>query len=71
MQLKSLPTLLTTAQVDALVAQFPAVAVVHRYEFVITVYAPDGQRVFSAIRYQAGSDLWHVMAVPTLIELRP
>lgn len=65
--MKSLPTALTTKQLNALLAGFPKAAVISRHETIITVTAPNGKKVLSAAKAPARA-LWHVMAVEGLIQ---
>ena len=55
---------LTTKQLDAILAQFPANASIYRGDTIRTVKAPDGSKVLSAAKM--GSK-WHVMAAPGLV----
>jgi hypothetical protein len=70
--MKSLPTALTTAQVNDLVAQLEALpsATVNRHPDIVTITATskktgDTVKVFSAAT--ANGQSWHVMAAPGLI----
>lgn len=65
MSLQSLPTTLTTAALDKLLAGFPKNAQVSRLEDSATVHAPNGAKVFSAVMVE--SNVWHAMAVPGLV----
>jgi hypothetical protein len=65
MSLQSLPTEITRRQLDAILGGFPSNAGIKRHPDIVTVYAPDGTKVLSAIKlYQ---NVWHVMAMPGLI----
>lgn len=64
--MKSLPTALTTKQLDTLLAGFPKAAVISRFDTIITVKAPNGKKILSATK--GGRALWHVMAVEGLIQ---
>jgi hypothetical protein len=64
--MKSLPTPLTTKQLDALLAGFPSAAVINRHATVVTVTAPNGTKVLSAVK-PSGRAIWHVMAVEGLV----
>jgi hypothetical protein len=68
MKLKSLPKLLTTQQLKELVIQFPEEAQVFRADTIITVTAPNGVKVLSAIKHHT-QEMWHVMAMPKLVHL--
>lgn len=68
MKLKSLPQLLTTQQLKELVIQFPEEAQVFRADTIITVTAPNGVKVLSAIKHHT-QEMWHVMAMPKLVHL--
>lgn len=64
-RLQSLPTALTTKELDALLASFPKAAQIDRHDDVATVRAPNGAKVFSAIMVR--DNTWHAMAAPGLI----
>jgi hypothetical protein len=68
--MKSLPTALTTKQLDALLDSFPSNAEIERGEDVVTVHGTrrrDGQRVKVLSAVSHDRQHWHVMAVPGLI----
>lgn len=70
-ELKSLPTMLNTAELTGLLRQFPANAKITGIEpdsICRVVYAPNGERVLSAAQY--APDLWHVMALPGFVKMK-
>lgn len=68
-RLQSLPTALTTKELDALLAGFPKNAQIARHDDVATVSAPNGAKVFSAI--MVDTNVWHAMAAPGLVTAKP
>jgi hypothetical protein len=66
--MKSLPTLLSTADLNNLLDGFPSNAQVSRTDSSVVVKAPKGQRVLSAI--SSDGNQWHVMAVEGLINIK-
>ena len=67
--MKALPTPLSTKELKALLAQFPANAKIEESEIVITVSAPDGTKVLSAIKAPHRA-LWAVRAREGLINVK-
>jgi len=57
---------MTTSTLESLLASFPRSAAITRHETVITVCAPNGQKVLSAISPVHG--MWNVMSVPGLVD---
>ena len=71
-KLQSLPAMLNTAELNQLLRQFPVNAKITGVEpgsISRVVYAPNGEKVLSATEYR--KDLWHVMAVPGMINVKP
>ena len=68
MKLKSLPQLLTTQQLKELVFSFPEEAQIFRADTIITVTAPNGVKVLSAIKHHT-LEQWHVMTMPKIVQL--
>jgi hypothetical protein len=71
--MQSLPTALTTAQVNGLVSQLEAMpsATVNRHADIVTVTATSkttGQTVKVLSAATANGQQWHVMAAPGLIK---
>lgn len=60
--------IMTPAQLNALLDQFPPKALIVKHEITNTVYAPDGRTVLTAARL--ASERWHVRAAEGLIEAR-
>lgn len=67
--MKSLPTPLSTKELTVLLAQFPANASFCRSDMVVTVYAPNGDKVLSAIKAPHKA-LWAVRAKEGLINVK-
>ena len=70
--MKSLPTLLTTAQLDALLSTIEKLpsATVHRHADIVTVTATrkaTGETVKVLSAATRDGSRWHVMAVPGLV----
>ena len=69
--MQSLPTALTTAQLDALLSTFPPAATIFRGETIITVKATHKTTGLTVKLLSAASrngKQWHVMAKPGLIQ---
>lgn len=64
--MKSLPTLLTTKQLNKLLDNFPDNAVIQRSPITAVVFAPNGDKVLSAVRHPLRA-AWSVRAVEGLI----
>lgn len=69
MQLLSYPKILSTSEVNDILAQFPENACITRAESIAVVRSPDGKRIFSAAEIQ--KDRWHVLTVPGLLLEQP
>jgi hypothetical protein len=73
--MNSLPTPLTTRQLDGILATIATLpsADITRHELVVTVHATrktDGQRVKVLSAITEDGELWAVMAVPGLINIK-
>ncbi len=67
--MKSLPTLLTTKEIQALLGQFPDNATVELHPAWAAVRAPNGDKVLSAIKHPSRA-LWSVRAKEGLVIAR-
>lgn len=67
--MKSLPTPLRTAELLKLLGQFPANARIDKAETTVTVFAPNGDKVLSAIKAPHKA-LWAVRAKEGLINVK-
>lgn len=68
--LSSLPTALSSKQLDSLLASFPPSAEIRRGDGVVTVHATrksDGQRTKLLSAISRNGRTWHVMTVPGLV----
>lgn len=67
--LESLPTALTTTDLETLLAGFPSAAIVYRGDGIITVSVhPAGRNPIKLLSAaSADNKRWHVMAKPGLI----
>lgn len=67
--LKSLPTHLSTKQLDDLIGQFPKNAVIEREPELVKVSAPNnGPTVLRGVMMIPG--VWHVMALEDLVHIK-
>lgn len=60
--------LLSTRQLDGLLGSFPKAARIERTDSTVSVYAPKGQHVLSAV--SPNGRQWHVMTVPGLVDAK-
>lgn len=67
--MNSLPTPLSTQELTSLVDQFPSNATVKKFETSVTVFAPNGDKVLSALKVP-GKALWAVRAKEGLINMK-